>query len=298
VTGPELALLAVILGLVAAGALAYWHLIIAEGAYLGPRVVAWTYDWVARRYDAIKQFDVRDEDWFVAGPVLRGLAGLAQPLVLDVATGTGRLPLAVLRTHPARGTVRMVGLDLSRGMLRQARAKLAPYGADRVILVWQDAAHLPFADDTFDAVTCLEALEFLPNARQALAEMTRVLAPGGLLLVTNRVGSGARLMPGRTIPRAALDQLLADLGLEAVETRRWQVDYDLSAGRKAGARQPAGHGDADIAAVLRCPACGGQLRRGAASLMCIECERVFRIEEGVIALAGIESRGHQKTGST
>ena len=55
-------------GLACLAALAYWQLIIAEGAYLGPRVVAWTYDLVASRYDDIKHFKPQDESWFVAGP--------------------------------------------------------------------------------------------------------------------------------------------------------------------------------------------------------------------------------------
>ena len=129
------------IGLVAAGvavvaALVYWQMVIAEGAYLGARVVAWTYDLVSSRYDAIKQFKPQNESWFVAAPLLRELIGIERPLVLDVATGTGRLPLALLRER-FRGQI--VGLDLSRGMLRQARRKLAAYG-DQVSLLWHDAS--------------------------------------------------------------------------------------------------------------------------------------------------------------
>ena len=283
----------VTIGLVLVGALTYWHLITAEGAYLGPRVVAWTYDWVARRYDAIKRFNSRDEDWFVAGPVLRGLAGVERPLVLDVATGTGRLPLALLRSHLAPGG-QIVGLDLSRRMLSQARAKLGPYGGERVFLLWQDASHLPFNDGTFDAVTCLEALEFLPRPREALAEMVRVLAPGGLFLVTNRVGPSARWLPGRTISRAEFEPALAALALHRIETGRWQVDYDLVAAVKVGERQPAGRAGVDLPALLRCPACDGRLRAGPASLKCAGCERSFGIENGVVALATTDGQRHSQ----
>ncbi len=188
--------------LVVLGALVYWQLIIAEGAYMGPRVVAWTYDWVARHYDAIKQFAPGDEDWFVAAPLWRRLAGVERPLLLDVATGTGRVPQALVRNRFAVAGGQIVGLDLSWEMLKQARAKLRDY-SDRVSLVWQDAGRLPFDDGAFDAVTCLEAVEFLPSPREALAEMVRVLAPGGLLMVTNRVGRAALLLPGRTFSRAA-----------------------------------------------------------------------------------------------
>jgi ubiquinone/menaquinone biosynthesis C-methylase UbiE len=94
------------------------------------------------------------------------------------------------------------------------------------------AERLPFAGGSFDAVACLEALEFLPDARAALAECVRVLRPGGVLLLTNRVGFQAWLMPGKTFSRAAFRRLLGGFPLEAVTVERWQVDYDLAWARK------------------------------------------------------------------
>jgi ubiquinone/menaquinone biosynthesis C-methylase UbiE len=213
----------VVAGVLALAALAYWQLIVAEGTYLGPRVVAKTYDWVAFRYDAIKQFDPRDESWFVSEPVLQGLQGIERPWLLDVATGTGRLPLNLLREQFSG---QIIGLDLSRGMLAQARAKLLPYG-NQVKLIRQDASRLPFADNIFDAVTCLESLEFMPRPLDVLDEMVRVLAPGGVLFFTNRVGWEARLLPGKAVSRARFKQVLAALPLRDVRVRLWQVDYDL-----------------------------------------------------------------------
>ena len=186
-------LILLLAGVAALLALLYWQLIIAEGTYLGSRVVAWTYDLVASRYDAIKQFRPLDERWFVARPVLRGLRAFQDPLVLDVATGTGRLPLALLQEHFSG---QIIGLDLSRKMLDRARDKLRLYD-EQVSLIWQDAGHLPFAGETFDAVTCLESLEFMSLPLEVVGEMVRVLAPGGLLFLTNRVGREARLLPGR-----------------------------------------------------------------------------------------------------
>ena len=274
------------------GAAVYWHLLIAEGAYMGPRVVAWTYDWVARRYDAIKQFAPSDEDWFVAAPLWSRLAGVERPLLLDVATGTGRLPLALVRNRFAVAGGQIVGLDLSWEMLRQARAKLRGY-SDRVSFVWQDASRLPFEDGTFDAVTCLEAVEFLPSPREALAEMVRVLAPGGLLMVTNRVGRTARLLPGRTFSRAVFQQTLAALPVHHVETRRWQADYDLAVGRKAGAGDLAGRGGVSLASVLRCPACRDHVEQpaGRPALVCEGCGRIFPVRNGIVALAEGKARG-------
>jgi ubiquinone/menaquinone biosynthesis C-methylase UbiE/uncharacterized protein YbaR (Trm112 family) len=261
--------------------LAYWQLIIAEGTYLGPRVVAWTYDLVAGRYDAIKRFEPRYESWFVAGPLLEALTGVEQPRVLDVATGTGRLPLALLRMR-FRGQI--VGLDLSRGMLRQAWRKLRPHD-DQVTLLWQDASHLPFDNGTFDAVTCMESLEFMPRPLEVLAEMVRVLAPGGVLLLTNRVGREARLLPGRAIPRPAFEQVLAGQGLTAIEVRRWQTNYDLALARKPGSRAAKADGDVDLVAQVRCPGCGGSLQREGTALSCPSCGRPYPIREGVVLLA-------------
>jgi len=279
--------------LVVLGALLYWHLIIAEGAYMGPRVVARTYDWVAYRYDAIKQFAPGDEDWFVAAPLWRRLAGVERPLLLDVATGTGRVPMALVRNRFAAGGGQIVGLDLSRGMLRQARANLRDY-SDRVSLVWQDASRLPFEDGAFDAVTCLEALEFLPSPREALAEMVRVLASGGLLMVTNRVGHTARLLPGRTLSRPLFQQALVALPLHDVETRAWQADYDLVVARKVGGSDPAGRGGVSLASLLRCPTCRDRVEQLAGRLVCAGCGRFFPVREGIVALVEVKGRGDRR----
>lgn len=281
--------------LVALGALVYWHLIIAEGAYMGPRVVARTYDWVARRYDAIKQFSPGDEDWFVAAPLWRRLAGVERPLLLDVATGTGRVPLALMRNRFAVSGGQIVGLDLSWRMLQQARSNLRDYGS-RVSLIWQDASRLPFDDGAFDAVTCLEAVEFLPSPREALVEMVRVLAPGGLLMVTNRVGHAARLLPGRTFSRPLFQQMLAALPLHDVEIKAWQADYDLAVARKVGNGDPAGKGGVSLASLLRCPACGEHVEQpvGRLVLVCTGCGQFFSIRDGVVVLAEKGERGDRR----
>ncbi len=86
---------------------------------------------------------------------------------------------------------------------------------------------LPFDNDTFDLVTCLEAFEFMPSTRAALRECLRVLKPGGLLLVSNRVGSGRWLLFGKTYGKDAFVSLLQSLGQIDITTQVWQYDYDL-----------------------------------------------------------------------
>ena len=209
--------------------LAYWELVIAEGAHLGPRVVVWLYDLTARRYDGIKQFDLKVEADTLGLPLALALAALDAPSVLDVAAGTGRVARALLRQPAFDG--RLTQTDLSARMLAEGRRKCAAW-PDRLDWVRAPAASLPFAAGTFDAVTCLEALEFVPDARAALAECVRVLRPGGLLLVTNRVGPDAWLLPGMAISPAAFQRLLAELPLEAIDVQPWQVAYDLGWAKK------------------------------------------------------------------
>lgn len=209
----------------ALAAVLYWEFVLAEGAHLGPRVVAWTYDLVAPRYDRIKKFDLQTEADILGLPLATALVEIEQPLVLDVAAGTGRTARALLRQVAFDGFV--ISLDLSPGMIAAGRTECTSW-PERVGWVRGPANALPFADDTFDAVTCLEALEFFPDARGAMSECVRVLRPGGLLLVTNRIGLEAWLMAGKTFGRTAFRQLLADLPLTDLRVEPWQVDYDLA----------------------------------------------------------------------
>jgi ubiquinone/menaquinone biosynthesis C-methylase UbiE len=213
-----------------AGAILYWLLVLTEGAYLGKKVVVALYDWGAASYDRVKNVQPADDAGFLARPLLATLKRLQAPLVLDVATGTGRLPLALLRQWSYTG--RVVGLDLSKHMLAIARRRTYSQ-RNRVGLIRQDAMVLPFGDNCFDAVTCIEALEFLPRPLDALAEMVRVLSPGGQLLISSRVGIDALFLPGRAYPLRVLKERLQALGLEDVQPRRWQVHYDLLQAHKS-----------------------------------------------------------------
>ncbi len=211
--------------------LLYWLFITTEGVYLGRRVVVWLYDITAHKYDGIKEFDPDAEQFFLIRPLLVRLRRVPNPLVLDVATGTGRLPGFLLDAPTFNG--RVVGLDASEKMLQLAGEKLRPYG-HRASLVQQVADRLPFPHDQFDLVTCLEALEFFPSDTAALREMVRVLKPGGTLLVTRRKGSEAKLFVGRYRNVAQFEAVLTELGLEEVHTNPWQMDYDQVFGKKPG----------------------------------------------------------------
>jgi demethylmenaquinone methyltransferase/2-methoxy-6-polyprenyl-1,4-benzoquinol methylase len=134
------------------------------------------FDRAAGRYDLLNSLMSlgRDASWRrrLAGPLAAG------ERVLDVCCGSGRSALAAFRR--CGGTV--VGVDLSPRMLARGRAHAARHGA-RFAPVRGDAFRLPFRDASFDAVTLAWGLRNLVPEEEALAELRRVLAPGGRLHV-------------------------------------------------------------------------------------------------------------------
>jgi ubiquinone/menaquinone biosynthesis C-methylase UbiE len=98
--------------------------------------------------------------------------------VLDIGCGTGEL---LRRLHAVEPSLVLRGVDPSAAMLKEAHIKLAGAAG----LAQAPAGHLPFANATFDLVTCTSVLHYLPEPHQALAEAKRVLKPGGRLALTD-----------------------------------------------------------------------------------------------------------------
>lgn len=214
--------------LILLGVFLYWLVITTEGVFLGRKVVVWLYDLTAGSYDQIKEFDEEFERSAIVRPLLTALAGRHEPFVLDVATGTGRVPLLLMNEAEFDGWV--AGLDASAKMLAQGLVKIAALPDERKIrikLIQQTVEKLPFADNSFDAITCLEALEFFPSDRVALKEMVRVLQPGGSLMTTRRQGWESRFYLSRYRSKETLAELLEDVGLNHIEYYPWQVNYDM-----------------------------------------------------------------------
>jgi demethylmenaquinone methyltransferase/2-methoxy-6-polyprenyl-1,4-benzoquinol methylase len=98
--------------------------------------------------------------------------------VLDAATGTGLVARQI-----ARRNVRVVGLDQSQDMLRHgARAIAGTPFEERIRLVRARAERVPFADETFDAVTFTYLLRYVDDPAATVAELVRVLRPGGTMV--------------------------------------------------------------------------------------------------------------------
>lgn len=200
----------------------YWLVILTEGTYLGSRMVVLLYDWFAHKYDRVKNMQYVNELAYLGLPLSRALAGVPRPLIIDVATGTGRLPLAMVRQSDFDGLV--VGVEPSLRMLAEAQRALA--GFEQAMLVCGDSRALPLADHSAEALTCLESLEFMAQPDRVLAEFVRVVKPGGVLLLSNRVGPNSWFFPGRIARHGELERRLRALGMTP-RTDRWQYHYDL-----------------------------------------------------------------------
>jgi ubiquinone/menaquinone biosynthesis C-methylase UbiE len=180
------------------------------------------YDWMVAAYTLGREGRMRQRTLDVAGVAVGDS-------VLDVGCGTGTLALAAKRRVGFEGSVH--GVDASREMVARARAKSERSGLP-VAFEIAAAQSLPFADGTFDVVTCSLAFHHLPEDSRAaaLAEMRRVVKPGGRVLVVEFTsGHGAltllnpiALVHARKSPRL-LDEaadLLRRADFESVVTGR------------------------------------------------------------------------------
>lgn len=101
--------------------------------------------------------------------------------LLDVAVGTADLAIEVIRQNKAS---RVTGIDISTGMMDIGAQKISQAGMSQSItLLEASALEMPFADSTFSAVTCAYGVRNFSNLDQGLAEMFRVMKPGGQLII-------------------------------------------------------------------------------------------------------------------
>lgn len=134
---------------------------------------------------------------------------------LDVGSGAGQILSHIVRETSQDGA-RVVAFDLSLEMLRRARQRMR---SRRPRYVSGDLMRLPFRRDSFDCITCGYVLEHIPDPRPGLRELTRVLRPGGslLLLCTEDTILGtmtSHTWKCRTYSRDELKAACAEAGLE------------------------------------------------------------------------------------
>lgn len=174
------------------------------------------------------------------GPDLDMLVSLLHPQpdwrVLDIATGAGHTAVAV-----APFVREVVASDLSPGMIDQTRKFIAVRSLSNVQAVVMDAEYLRFDDETFDAVTCRIAPHHFFDIERALSEISRVLKPGGVLVIEDNTAPESELLDQfinalekqrdpthvRSYKKSEWKQMLADQGLRVVRARNYGKTHNI-----------------------------------------------------------------------
>jgi demethylmenaquinone methyltransferase/2-methoxy-6-polyprenyl-1,4-benzoquinol methylase len=139
------------------------------------------FDGIAPRYDLLNRLMSFGLDRGWRRKTVRALALEPGARVLDLATGTADVAMAIARACPG---CRVVGVDPSLGMLEVGRRKIADAGlAEQVSLQAGDAQALDFEDRSFDGVCIAFGIRNVPDRARALAEMARVTRPGGRVAI-------------------------------------------------------------------------------------------------------------------
>lgn len=139
------------------------------------------FDSIAPAYDFMNRAMTLGIDIWWRRLAVKRLKCIHPAHILDVATGTGDF---AIQLHQSLRPSHITGIDLSQGMLDEARRKVKQRGLDEVISFEQgDCLALPMADETFDAVTVAFGVRNFEHLQQGYCEMARVLKSGGMLCV-------------------------------------------------------------------------------------------------------------------
>ncbi len=153
------------------------------------------FDRIAPTYDLLNHLLSLGIDRAWRRKVARLLIGRDPARVLDLATGTGDMLIAI--AGEGGPSVEITGLDVSEGMLKIGRRKVARHGgADRVRFVQGDATNTSLPAQSFDAVTMAFGIRNTPDVPATLAEIHRLLTPGGTAAILEFSLPGNRLWRG------------------------------------------------------------------------------------------------------
>jgi demethylmenaquinone methyltransferase/2-methoxy-6-polyprenyl-1,4-benzoquinol methylase len=142
--------------------------------------VASMFNNISAKYDFLNHFLSLGIDKLWRKRAVRELKSLKPKRILDIATGTGDFALEALKINPQN----VIGVDISEGMLKVGMEKMKAKQVDHIIsLRLGDSENLPFDANTFDAITVGFGVRNFENLKKGLAEMIRVLKPGGKVVV-------------------------------------------------------------------------------------------------------------------
>lgn len=142
--------------------------------------VAEMFNNISKRYDFLNHFLSLGIDILWRKKAIKLLKPDQPKQILDVATGTGDFALEALSLNPDR----IVGVDISSGMLEMGKEKMKKKGVDHIIdMQMGDSEKLLFDDNTFDAAIVAFGVRNFENLQQGLSDMCRVLKKGGKIVV-------------------------------------------------------------------------------------------------------------------
>ena len=145
------------------------------------QLVETMFDNIAPTYDTLNHRLSRDSDRYWRRQAIEALLPHKPKMMLDVATGTG--DFAILAAEMLRPE-KLIGIDISEGMMRVGRKKVKEKGLDDVIsFAKEDCLRLSYENDTFDAVTAAFGIRNFQDLEKGLREMYRVLKDGGMLCI-------------------------------------------------------------------------------------------------------------------
>jgi len=143
--------------------------------------VADMFNQIAYRYDFLNHFLSGGIDKGWRKKAIRELVPLHPNTILDVATGTADMPIMMLKYLSPN---QVIGIDISEGMLDLGKRKIVKAGLQESVRLQQgDAEAIAFPDAYFDGITVAFGVRNFQNLESGLAEMYRVLKPGGKLVI-------------------------------------------------------------------------------------------------------------------